>query len=284
MKLSFLCEYASLAILTFLTSTTAKPLQTPLHNKLARGTCLSVSNPKTPTPAWSAAVTKGHKLYQALQAKLNANPTPPDNDTARPIYNENKYRKEFSSRERTLPSLMIPFLRYVGAPTNADYQENWVIWGDQAKAEAEAEDYRSWFYSQGGPSGTIIPFNNYRRGGPLHWSDAVFYQWEKYNAENPERIAELRYIMRHEIENTDTIAIIEHACENVSRQKSLNWRWMPSDEAFYALLATPNGVGVPYMLTDRSIALGKLTIASIETQCPCGKIFCFMSFTLAGPA
>ncbi|MCJ1485794.1 hypothetical protein MMC06_005969 [Schaereria dolodes] len=285
MKLDSFLNLIFFAAVAFFEPAVASPFSTstPTRRIFARATCTAA--PRPPALSWPNAVTKGRTLYHALQAKVVANPPPPDNDAARAIYDSEEYEKEFLSIAMTPRALTVPFLNFMGVIVDNNYRVCTVNNWDQETNDSH-EEYNNWFRTAPGPSGVIMARNNYRNGGPLHWSDATYYQWSDANAYKPKWHLGLRYIVRHEIENVDTVSIIMGAYASIRQNSALNWRWLPSDEPFYALIGTPNGQGVLHMLTDHFLGLGKLNVASIESQCPCtaqtgGMTICFMGFTLA---
>ena len=80
--------------------------------------------------------------------------------------------------------------------------------------------------------------------------------------------------------NDITDAIIDHIKDyvkpnfpwqkEVHRDSEANW--------FYALLGSPNGSGVAYLLLDHKRALGKKTIAGITLFCYDEELFCDILF------
>lgn len=94
---------------------------------------------------------------------------------------------------------------------------------------------------------------------PLHrLSDLSWYTYSKL-ASNPAR---LRYVGHHFISNDDTKAIIDRILQTAYKTNTPNVAWpgflasVNSDEG-KALLATPNGVGVAWLMMERAAALGR---------------------------
>ena len=80
----------------------------------------------------------------------------------------------------------------------------------------------------------------------------------------------LKYIIHHEITNAQTLAIIEQIYHNVFRRISFGDQiiLLPSGrtlQGFQALLGSPNGRGVGWMLLNKRNVLGK-TIAKITVE------------------
>ena len=93
---------------------------------------------------------------------------------------------------------------------------------------------------------------------PIHWSDASFAMWQAISALARTDIRNLRHIARAYINNRETISIIGRA---VPQQFRCVRAFKPSDEAFMALLGTPNGMGGVYLLMQHKPSLGYKTIA-----------------------
>ncbi|KAL8652062.1 MAG: hypothetical protein Q9226_004425 [Calogaya cf. arnoldii] len=96
-------------------------------------------------------------------------------------------------------------------------------------------------------------------------SDLSWYTYSKY-APNP---AGLRYIGHHFISNPDSVIIIDRILREAYNTNTPNIAW-PGLQASIntdtgkALLATPNGVGVAWLLIDRAGVLGRrLPVARI---------------------
>ncbi|KAL8789296.1 MAG: hypothetical protein Q9213_001219 [Squamulea squamosa] len=94
---------------------------------------------------------------------------------------------------------------------------------------------------------------------PLHRpSDLLWYTYSQ-NTPNP---GNLRYIGHHFISNRDSSAIIDRLLQLAYNTNTPNIPWpglrldIDTDGA-KALLATPNGVGVAYLMLDRAAVLGR---------------------------
>jgi hypothetical protein len=100
-----------------------------------------------------------------------------------------------------------------------------------------------------------------------HWSDVVFLVWQQITEGNPDSRKNLRYVHRGIIANSQTRRIVA----KIAKDKLSWWRktkqkirpakddsalvpkWpgivvQPGDDAYYALLASPNGHGVAWLL------------------------------------
>ena len=77
----------------------------------------------------------------------------------------------------------------------------------------------------------------------------------------------IKYFFRREIDNADTKAILDEAFKDKDITSTLTWT--PDDagldtNAFWALLGSPNGNGMIYLLTDNKVALKGKGIVSIS--------------------
>jgi hypothetical protein len=101
-----------------------------------------------------------------------------------------------------------------------------------------------------------------------HWSDVAFLQWQSLSDEGV--IPDLKYIIRSHIQNADCVGIIKSNILPTLRQK-LNRRtsWLPmwpgidfdmTSEEAKALLGTPNGSGVAWLLAQHKEELGQKTV------------------------
>jgi hypothetical protein len=96
------------------------------------------------------------------------------------------------------------------------------------------------------------------------WSDVVYLQWKS----KAQVTDDLKYIVRSHIVNTKTRAVAEHiVASKTGKERWPAWgdaSWdMGSDEAV-ALLGTPNGAGVAWLLAQHRKQLGHKTIGRIR--------------------
>jgi hypothetical protein len=89
---------------------------------------------------------------------------------------------------------------------------------------------------------------------PYKLSDVYFLQWQKL-AGGSNKIKNLKYFIRKDVQNRDTLKIIDEATGNVAKEWPGTTFSMESDEG-KALLRTPNGVGLAYMLIQHKPELG----------------------------
>jgi len=100
-----------------------------------------------------------------------------------------------------------------------------------------------------------------------HWSDIAFHQWAHYELDQ-EEVHDLKFIMRENISNEDTLAIINNILDASPRQSQAYTRSglyldMNSDHAI-ALLGTAHGAGVAWLLAQHRDQLGRKVIAGIR--------------------
>ncbi|KAJ5984854.1 hypothetical protein N7522_012050 [Penicillium canescens] len=84
---------------------------------------------------------------------------------------------------------------------------------------------------------------------PYKLSDVYVLQWQKLAA-GSNKIKNLKYFIRKDVQNPDTLRIIDEATGNVAKEWPGTTFSMESDEG-KALLRTPNGVGLAYMLIHK---------------------------------
>ncbi|KAJ5613131.1 hypothetical protein N7510_006325 [Penicillium lagena] len=139
-------------------------------------------------------------------------------------------------------------------------------------------DSRIYYTNAMSPSiGAIIAKNNYGHvvgaaaPAPDRWSAVTWYLWKQACRQaNNQDPSGLDYIFRDHIINAQTKKALDAAMIAAKAKKydqvgtSIVTTWTPDDEQFYAALATPNGVGVLYLLKDYPAGLGWKTIESIS--------------------
>ena len=96
------------------------------------------------------------------------------------------------------------------------------------------------------------------------WSDITFVEWQMQAQANGQDIRGLKYVIRYEIVNLATVSIINRA---VGIMYYIQWPGVTilmSDERGRAILGTPNGAGVAYLLATHKTQLGQKTIESVH--------------------
>lgn len=96
-----------------------------------------------------------------------------------------------------------------------------------------------------------------------HWSDIAYLQWTDPSISQGTR--ELKFVLRSRIENKDTMSVVERIVRDcggsATGQRSFTWD-MQRDEA-KALLGTPNGSGVAWLLAQHKEQLGHKTVDEV---------------------
>jgi len=102
------------------------------------------------------------------------------------------------------------------------------------------------------------------------WSDIAWLQWAKIAGENAKN---LRYVFRSPVANTEAQWLINRAFQLSSKELS-TWPGvefeMTTDEG-KALLSSPNGAGVAYLLFTHKRQLGRKTISKVTVFADDGK-------------
>ncbi|KAJ5895017.1 hypothetical protein N7495_006708 [Penicillium taxi] len=101
------------------------------------------------------------------------------------------------------------------------------------------------------------------------FSDVVFLEWQKLAGTS---VDGLKYMIRSEIDNAATKAVIRKACGLAANEE--DWskiedaqEFLPGTDNFNALLGSPNGRGLGYMLSQHQSKLGKgKTVTKITVQ------------------
>jgi hypothetical protein len=90
----------------------------------------------------------------------------------------------------------------------------------------------------------------------------VFVEWQSQATERGLDIRELNYVFRFEISNSDTIEVIQRLFGGMYRQwPGLDFQM--THETGLAMLGTPNGRGVAWLLATHKEQFGKRTIESV---------------------
>lgn len=131
-------------------------------------------------------------------------------------------------------------------------------------------------------AGVILALSNYGRvrGAemPQRWSTVIGQLWVYACARDKVPTSSLKWILRKEIDNTDTkqvlTEVMSRAKVNLKKQPSrltgmrkdrytIKKTFTRSDPSFFAILGTPNGNGIPHLLQERRGLLGKKNIRDI---------------------
>lgn len=92
-------------------------------------------------------------------------------------------------------------------------------------------------------------YENGQRLAPNSWYEVVWSLWNEQCNEDDESPSNLRYIIRDGISNDVTSQILDEVAEGTNaKNANVVSHWYPGDDAFYALLQSPNGLGVTKIL------------------------------------
>ncbi|KAH6881580.1 hypothetical protein BKA58DRAFT_433361 [Alternaria rosae] len=97
------------------------------------------------------------------------------------------------------------------------------------------------------------------------WSDVAYLQWAKHT----KVLSDLRYVMRISIMNTKTKAVVQHIVKDapVNGDESYSFRIDDDRDHVAALLGTPNGAGVAWLLIQHKRQLGHKTVNKVTLDC-----------------
>jgi hypothetical protein len=162
---------------------------------------------------------------------------------------------------------------------------------NEPKPPAQEEYVQYMMRSQiGHNNGIVISNHIYKYGGTLSYSNALFYSWRAFNRPHfdapaptdtaplevgvAERVKALRFLVQFNIDNALSKEIIEKVYDthplpsrNPTSGSEIRREWKRKnghDDAFYALLGTPNSKFVGYLLTQHFEDL-RLDIKEIYT-------------------
>ena len=97
-------------------------------------------------------------------------------------------------------------------------------------------------------------------------SDIMFLAWQHACEEAATDVGSLAYVFRSHVTNDDTLAIASKALQGVDLQAARPWPGIDFDmgtEAGKALLGSPNGVAVAWMLIDRQTTFPGKTVSKV---------------------
>lgn len=99
-----------------------------------------------------------------------------------------------------------------------------------------------------------------------HWSDVAFLQYLSSFPEPPVRPIPLNYVFRVQIQNAETSLVLNNI---ISKHGTFTFEFWPGitfgmdTEEGKAILGTPNGAGVAWMLVQHRKALGEKRIEKV---------------------
>ncbi|KAL8835306.1 MAG: hypothetical protein Q9170_003361 [Blastenia crenularia] len=133
-------------------------------------------------------------------------------------------------------------------PTGGHYDSSYIL-----------SDEKSTIIASNNQSPEKAATGNQRIPELFRWSDLVWYTWSKIAGDQAKK---LRYIIQESITTTSTRRIMEYVEGIHDKPDTLNLPWpghaldLRSDRG-RALLATPHGVGLAWMIADHSNVLGR---------------------------
>lgn len=140
----------------------------------------------------------------------------------------------------------------------AHYEVYYVpLWNAMISTDTRSPKYMV----QGGSDFTISPEEANKRIPPLNRQSDVMWAVWKAIARFPN---DLRYIGRDTITNDDTRGIMNDIFKKGPMGKSVAWPGLTFEidrEEAQALLGTPNGLAIAYILADRAKELGKRSLS-----------------------
>ena len=131
-------------------------------------------------------------------------------------------------------------------------------------------------------AGYIVAYNNFGpafmiRKNPVKilpdvraWSDVTFVEWQTQAQNTNQDITQLRYVIRYQIANKETLDIIKRIVGNVRTLYfpgvtiSMTKANGKPNAKGRAILGTPNGAGVAYLLATHKVQLGHKMIESVQ--------------------
>lgn len=237
---------------------------------------------------WTRAVTAGRSLWTQLQQVLER---PPRDD--KPVCDIDQYWLVVTDDDAIDPMSTGDFDDM--APPELLTKNDPTAWSSAAiyypKQGKQPFDYQ--FEVEYSPSlktinahmsyGTLDKLDGTVTRAPNRWSDVVWAYWLSLCKEQKADPSELRWIFRQFITNEFTKAIIDKIFAgpeytSLAADAPYTTTVKPTDDAFFALLKTPNVVGPVYMLLDHPNGLRRKTIKDIivksePTTRAFGKLF-----------
>ncbi|KAF1834133.1 hypothetical protein BDW02DRAFT_499116 [Decorospora gaudefroyi] len=104
-----------------------------------------------------------------------------------------------------------------------------------------------------------------------HWSDVAFLQWASLSVEGV--IPDLKFVARVSISNEHTIAVLQTVLSKLRKEQRAPENRLPTwpginfpmeTEEAKALLGTPNGAGIAWLLAQHKKELGHKTVETVR--------------------
>lgn len=107
-----------------------------------------------------------------------------------------------------------------------------------------------------------------REGAPTpalkQWSDVAFLQWKQQATNEGVAVQNLKYILRYNVQNDETTEVIMECLNHGTPGLWPGIEFDINSEEGRALLGTPNGYGVGYLLLQHRADLGQKMIRSVN--------------------
>jgi hypothetical protein len=249
-------------------------------------------NPGNETPSYADAVRKGQKLIDMMQAEDHTagQMFDPPRVSAESQFLEQQclrdwgYTRSYTSWISYAPSSFDAFFEALGMNPSESATEildrhNRLSSIHGAMASATDAEFKNVMDYE---NGLLIAWANHSpdylvgsSGGAVpelkHWSDMAYLQWCDPKVSRCEN-SELKYVLRHEIQNKGTLAIMRRIEDEYRRVNGMEDGWKPvwpgitleADSAeSKALLGTPNGHGVAWLLIQHKRQLGHMAVGKI---------------------
>jgi hypothetical protein len=210
---------------------------------------------------WCDAVEKGTRVWNELQSALERDPM--DKPTAIMFGSSDPWRVANFNPVPMVEDLTDVF-KYLNLPWSpGDFYTRIAVHNHE-------DDVKTWYKnSYNVKDGIIIAeWNKRPQRETAHWSQVTFELWSELARLADVRASNLKWIVRHNVENHDTVRIILNAYLNFGTRSASNiqsWTLRNNRNVFYALLGTVNGKGIAHMLKDYTKAFGRTTIQEIFT-------------------
>ncbi|EDU43951.1 conserved hypothetical protein [Pyrenophora tritici-repentis Pt-1C-BFP] len=128
------------------------------------------------------------------------------------------------------------------------------------------------------PNGFLVATENTKYDRPTqpevlnYWSDIAFLAWTEPVADEEKRGGDLNYVLRWTITNRDTVVVTSKLLTDYRAEEEEDEEWVPvwpgisfdaDSEQAHALLGTPNGSGVAWLLVQHKRQLGHKVVKKV---------------------
>ena len=198
--------------------------------------------------SWNMYYDKGKDLMEALDARLKNSSS--QNST---IISEATLKEKLEIKWKTLQAKYIT--------TNPEVKDTDKFYEIRTELLSDRSLYYDNFYSP--RLGIIIASSNENKGIgnriPWNWSSLVGYLWRQACAKDGIPTSNMKMVLQNTITNADTQRILIEAFRrsNIRSIDEVRKTYTRSDDAFYAIIGTPNGKGVPWLLRELADRVSK---------------------------